>query len=149
MIYSLIISTHSYRVIILVINLSLRFISPLGRFPKDFLRKRTPCTVVLYATPFHSLSIYPLHLSLSLISPSTFLSLSLLLSSIILFGVSNGRFRPCYIQHTRLNPIRYIHSLRQISGPLNAIYTIIKQNLGPLYLIRAYYRFGWFSPIYY
>ena len=57
--------------------------------------------------PFTSLSLsprYPFHLSLSLnylslplyISPSTFLSLSLLLS-IILFGVSNGRFRPCFI----------------------------------------------------
>ena len=43
--------------------------------------------------PFTSLSYY---LSLPLyIFPSTFLSLSLLLS-IILFGVSNGRFRPCY-----------------------------------------------------
>ena len=46
---------------------------------------RTPCTGVLYASPFHSLSLFPLHLSLSLsylslpfyISPSTFLSLSL------------------------------------------------------------------------
>ena len=66
--------------------------------------------------PFTSLSfspLYPFHLSipftplsfspslsyLSLplyISPSTFLSLSLL--SIILFGVSNGRFRPCCIK---------------------------------------------------
>ena len=59
--------------------------------------------------PFSSLSLsplYPFHLTLSLslflsylslplyISPSTFLSLSLL--SIILFGVSNGRFRPCF-----------------------------------------------------
>ena len=89
------------RVIIFVINLSLSFISPLGRFPEDFLRDRTPCTGVLYASPFHSLSIYPLNLSLSLtlslslslsylslplyISPSTFLSLSLLLS---LFSLS-------------------------------------------------------------
>ena len=49
--------------------------------------------------PFTSLSLSPLflfYLSLPLyISPSTFLSpLSLL--SIILFGVSNGRFRPCF-----------------------------------------------------
>ena len=55
-----------------------------------------------------SLSLYPFHLSLSLslsylslslyISPNTFLSLSLFLLSIILFGVSNGRFRPCFLQ---------------------------------------------------
>ena len=62
-----------------------------------------------------SLSPYPLHLSLSLshsllslppllylsiylsLSPSTFLSSSLSLLSIILFGVSNGRFRPCLL----------------------------------------------------
>ena len=56
-----------------------------------------------------SLSLYislsPLSLSLSLISPpslylsfylSLYLSPSLSLLSIILFGVSNGRFRPCY-----------------------------------------------------
>ena len=82
----LIISSHSYRDIIFLITLSLRFNSPLGRFPEDFLRERTPCTGVLYASPFHSLSIYipyiSLYLSLSLslplyISPSTFLSLSL------------------------------------------------------------------------
>ena len=72
------------RVIIFVINLSLRFISPLERFSEDFQRERTPCTGVIYASPFHSLSIYPLHLSLSYISlplyisPSTFLSLSIL-----------------------------------------------------------------------
>ena len=57
---------------------------------------------------FHSLSLSlsPLSHSLSLsylslplyISTSTFLSLSLL--SIILFGLSNGRFRPCFIIHT-------------------------------------------------
>ena len=48
--------------------------------------------------PFTSLSLSPLSLYLSLplyISPSTFLSLSLL--SIILLGVSNGRIRPCSI----------------------------------------------------
>ena len=71
------------------------------------------------AYPFHSLFLYPLHLSFSF-SLSLFLSLSLsLLSlplslylsfylslslspslsllSIILFGVSNGRFRPCFL----------------------------------------------------
>ena len=56
--------------------------------------------------PFTSLSLSHFSLSLSLylsyfstplyISPSTFLFLSLL--SIILFGVSNGRFRPCYFK---------------------------------------------------
>ena len=55
--------------------------------------------------PFTSLSLY-LYLSyISLphsISPSTFLSLSLLLS-VILFGVSNGRFRPCLINSQNLN----------------------------------------------
>ena len=57
----------------------------------------------LYASPFHTLSL-SLYLSLSYlslplyISPSTFLSLSLLpsLLSIILFGISNGRFIPCF-----------------------------------------------------
>ena len=51
-------------------------------------------------SPFHSLSLFISLISLPLyISPSTFLSLSLLLSllSIILFGVSNGRFRPCFL----------------------------------------------------
>ena len=80
--FPVLISTHSYCVIVLVINLSLHFISPLGRFPEGFLRERTSCTGVLYATPFHSLS----YLSLPLyISPSTFLSLSLHLS---LFSLS-------------------------------------------------------------
>ena len=102
-IFPVIISAHSYCDIIFVINLSLRFISPLGRFPEDFFRERTPCTGVLYASPFNSHSLYPLHLSLSLISPSLSITLllpfslspSLSLLSIILFGVSNGRFRPC------------------------------------------------------
>ena len=83
---------------IFVINLSLRFISLLGRFPETFLRERTTCTGVLYASFFHSLSLYPLHLSLLSLPPSLYLSfyLSLSLFSIILFGVSNGRFRPCF-----------------------------------------------------
>ena len=74
--------------------------------------------------PFPSLSLSPLlsipftslSLSLSLsylslphyISSSTFLSLSLLLS-IILFGVSNGRFRPCSYEKIDLM-IFYIHT---------------------------------------
>jgi hypothetical protein len=65
---------------------------------------------------FTSLSLYTFHLSLSLllslplsllslplyIFPSTFLSLfpSLSLLFIILFGVSNGRFRPCFFLNT-------------------------------------------------
>ena len=76
-------------------------------------------------SPFHSLSLYPFHLFLSLslslslslfislispslsisIPPSLYLSFylsfslspSLSLISIILFGVSNGRFRPCFL----------------------------------------------------
>ena len=43
---------------------------------------------------FHSLSM-PLPFTLSLYIP--YISLSLSLLSIILFGVSNGRFRPCYL----------------------------------------------------
>ena len=100
------------RVIIFIINLSLRFISRFGRFHEDFtlsfrvaspkLHVRLSARILLIGRGtvpssalrmYHSLSIYPLHLSLSLISPS--LSISLLLS-IILFGVSNGRFRPCF-----------------------------------------------------
>ena len=82
-------------VIIFVINLSLRFIFPFGRVSEDFLRERTLCMGVLYASPFHSLSLYPLHLSLS---PS----LSLL--SIILFGLSNGSFPPCYHMYIKILP---------------------------------------------
>ena len=63
----------------------------------------------LLCAPFTSLffsPLYPFHLSLSLLSlpPSLYLSFylsfslspSLCLLSIIFFGVSNGRFRPCY-----------------------------------------------------
>ena len=65
------------------------------------------CVPFTLSIPFTSLSLSPLSLSNSLslsylslplyISPSTFLSLSpsLSLLSFILFGVSNGRFRPC------------------------------------------------------
>ena len=67
-----------------MINLCLRFISQFGRFCEDFT---LPSTLSL-SIPFTSL--YLSYLSLPLyISPSTFLS-------IILFGVSNGRFRPCF-----------------------------------------------------
>ena len=53
-----------------------------------------------FYSPFHSLSLYPFHLSLFLsLSLSFYLSLSpsLSLVSITLFGVSNGRFRPCLV----------------------------------------------------
>ena len=96
--------------IICVINLSLRFISRFGRFHEDFplkegtvrvpvpfsrnrpeihshnLRKSLGEGLGLLCVPFTSLSLSPLSLSLSYlslplyISPSTFLSLSLLLS---------------------------------------------------------------------
>ena len=57
------------------------------------------------SNPFTSLSLSLSYLSLPLyISPSTFPSLSLLLS-IILFGISNRRFRPCLI----LNIFAFIH----------------------------------------
>ena len=81
-----------YQLIILrdyicVINLRLRFISRFRRFYEDFTLLFT------LSIPFTS----PSYLSLPVyISPSTFLSLSLLLY-IILFGVSNGRFRPCFL----------------------------------------------------
>ena len=70
-----------------MINLCLRFISRFVRFYED-------CTLPFtISIPFTSLlSLY--------ISPSTFLSL---LHSIILFGVSNGRFRPCFYIMLREN----------------------------------------------
>ena len=57
--------------------------------------------------PFTSLSLSPLSLSLLSLPPSLYLSFylsfslspSLCLLSSILFGVSNGRFRPCLISH--------------------------------------------------
>ena len=133
----MIISPHTYCVIICVINLSLRFISWFERFHKDFPLKEGTVRVPLpfsrnwpknhshnlgkalgkglglLCVPFTSLSLSPLSLSLSLslslyiylslISPS--LSISLLLPFflspslcllIILFGISNGHFCPCY-----------------------------------------------------
>ena len=71
------------------------------------------CAPFSLSIPFTFLSFSPLSLSLyylSLhlyISPSTFLSLSLLLS-IILFGVSNGRFRPCSFKSQMI----YLFSLK-------------------------------------
>ena len=121
--------------IILVFNLSLRFISRFGRFHKEFslhafhslypFRLSIPFTSLSLSPlyPFHLLSLspsipftslslsplYPFHLSLSLslsllsLPPYQYLffylsfsiSPSLSLLSIILLGVSNGRFRPC------------------------------------------------------
>ena len=46
--------------------------------------------------PFHYLSLYAFPFHFSLLSPSLLLSFSLSLLSIILFGVSNGRFRPYF-----------------------------------------------------
>ena len=122
----LIISAHSYRIIIFVINLSLRFISWFGRFYEDFTLKEGTAPLPfsrnrpknhshnlgkalgkglgLLKTGSLSLSLslsplYPFHLSLSISLPIylllPFISLSLLLS-IILYGVSYGRFRPCF-----------------------------------------------------
>ena len=148
---------HSYRVIIFVINLSLRFKYRFGRFHEDFplkegtvrvllpfsrnlpenhshnlgkalgeglgLLKTGSLSLSLSLSPLHPIHLfslftslalsplYPFHLSLSLslsliyhsISISLllpfFLSLSFSLSllSIILFGVSNRRFRPCLL----------------------------------------------------
>jgi len=95
-----------------------------------------PFTLSLYASPFHSLSLYPFHLPLSLslslsppslsllsflplyISPSTFLSLHLLLS-IILFGVSNGRFSPCFfiIYQLQTDFLFIFNTLRDTAHP--------------------------------
>ena len=143
------ISAHSYRIIIFIINLSLRFISRFGRFHEDFTLKegtvplpfsrnrpenhshnlgKAKGWVYSKLAPFHSLypfhlsipftslslsPLYPFHLSilftslslshlvspsrshslyLSLplyISPSTFLSLSLLLSLFFFVLVSS------------------------------------------------------------
>ena len=62
----------------------------------------------LYLSLSLSLSLYYLSLPLY-ISPSTLLSLSFLLSllSIILFGVSNGRFRPCFINKRLIMMYQY------------------------------------------
>ena len=124
--YQLIFSCNNFcsqlSLLIFVINLSLRFISRFGRFHEDFTLRafhslypfpisipftslsHSPLYPFPLSIPFNSLSfspLYPFHLSLSYfylplyISPSTFLSLSL--PYIILLGVSNGRFRTCYL----------------------------------------------------
>ena len=82
-------NSHSFPRIFLF-NLSLRFIFRFRRFHEVLLSKKDRALRAFHPTiPFTSL---PPSLSLY-IFPSTFLSLSLLF--IILFGVSNGRFRPC------------------------------------------------------
>ena len=61
--------------------------------------------------------LYPFHLSLSLF-PSLYLSFylsfslspSLSLLSIILFGVSNGRFRPCSYISSNYSPLSFVSS---------------------------------------
>ena len=85
---------------------SLRFISRFGRFHKDFIFPFTlsiPFTSLslsplypfhlsipfTFLCPFHSLSLYPFHLSLSLFSPSLSISLLLpfsLLSTLLSIG---------------------------------------------------------------
>ena len=106
----------------------MRFISPLERFPEDFLRERTPCTGVLYASPFHSLSIYTLHLSfflsLSYFSLPLYISPSLSLLSIILFGVSNGRFSPCLCNFNL--QIQFKYNCEKIKGRCKCTTTILK-----------------------
>ena len=86
-----------------------------------------PFTLSLYASPFYSLSIYPFHLSLlslppSLISPSLsiylLLPFSLSLLSIILSGVSNGRFRPCFLKNPNF-ATKYLYNLGSLSLSLS------------------------------
>ena len=91
----------------LAINLCLRFISWFGRFYEDFTLPFTlsiPFTLSLSLSPFLSLLSLPLSLFLSFYL-SFSLSPSLSLLSIILFGVSNGRFRPCFSITIELNRI--------------------------------------------
>ena len=95
----------SFRAIILcnqpLFTLYLRFV----RFYEDFT---LPFTLSL-TIPFTSI---PFTLSLSYLSPSLYLSFylsfspSLSLLSIILFGVSYGRFRPCFHTFLQIPPRR-------------------------------------------
>ena len=84
---------------IFVINLSLSFISPLSFSTRAHGSALCPS---LSLSLFMSITSLSLSHSLSYLSlplyifPSTFLSLSLL--SIIIFGVSNGSFRPCLMK---------------------------------------------------
>ena len=119
------------RVIIFVI----RFISRFGRFPEDFLRERLPCTGVLYASPFYSLSLsLSLYHSLSLISPSlsvsldpsNFPSLSLLLS---LFSLS---FSLAYLVY-----VKYCTVLGQY-GDLE-LYSLLKKVIAKLRTIFLFF----------
>ena len=93
-----------FLLIIFVINLSLRFISPLFSTRAHTQYASALClslSLSLYIS-LTSLSLFLSYLFLPLyIYPSTFLSLSLSpslsLLYIIHFGVSNGRFRPCFL----------------------------------------------------
>ena len=83
----------------------MRFISRFGRFYEECTLPFTLSLSLSLSIPFTSLSLSPLYLSLTLFSlpPSLYLSFYLSFSlspsfsllSIILFDVSNGRFRPC------------------------------------------------------
>ena len=93
-----------------------------------------------FYSPFPSLYPFHLYLSLSLsylslplyISPSTFLSLSLI--SIFLFGVSNGRFCPFFLNPTQItcsNTVFYVY-LRKLS-----------QNFKTIWLHLIFMSFSW------
>ena len=111
----MIITPHSYRVIICVINLSLRFISRFGRFHEDFPFKEGTVRVPipfsrnrlenhshnlgkalgeglgLLCAPFTSVSLsplYPFHLSLSLSLSLSLISPSLSISLLLPFFLS-------------------------------------------------------------
>ena len=89
---------------IFVINLSLSFISPLSFSTRAHTLYGSALCPSLSLSLFMSITSLSLSHSLSYLSlplyifPSTFLSLSLL--SIIIFGVSNGSFRPCSFENT-------------------------------------------------
>ena len=122
--FSVIISPHSYRVIICVINLSLRFIFRFGRFHEDFPLKEGTVRVSLpfsknrpenhshnlgkslgeglglLCAPFTSLSLSPLSLSLSLslsIYIYTYISPSTFLSLSLLLSIFSLSFSLAYL----------------------------------------------------
>ena len=72
----------------------------------------SPFHSLFLSIPFTSLSLSSLSLPLY-ISPSTFLSLSLF--SNILFGVSNGRFRPCFITYLNILNLHWAERLCHVS----------------------------------